>query len=878
MSKDLKGPTIAVIGKADSGKTTTQGRLMTPKLQFIRAVCDAASGTHGEYTDDEPTSEIVEYRVPLSGGLFMTFLDTPGFDGNLANSKDATTEGILNELEKYIAENSLGPIAYALFFLNTDDMTMSDLTVLPRKAFERVFQSSQVACLTAYWDRMEFENEAPFSVEEVADLEERLYASGRTGKSLLEYLEDGREDRGYNLRRFRSGLPIEGEATSAAYTLPQDIVFQLLSGQVVDTTLRERLAAMTKERDELAAKLHALPLQEKFEQAPTTANDAAPPQTEAVRTPRTRRQRLLDTIDKFSAQVLEMVADLEREALDVADECAADRAAFEAASAAIDEAEGRFAEITERVKIAEEERVYLGQERDGLRELEQSLTARLDEFGTKGARPSLGVSPSVDQRLGSRLKHTQASLKDTEDWISGVEEYYQKARQDAEQAAAEIEKWKHIRQGKERELNEWLSRESEQLLEDQESFRTLYATLCTSLDAMREGLNDSWEGKLGDNPVFWERLDGRVIKPEILAHPGDWATVIESFYQTGVTLALTGQMAKFHSTVVQRLKVREDLVEREWKKCVQGIFLPSLPPPPPPLTGHNREVNAVAFSWDGMKIVSGSSDDKVRVWDALTGKAQAFLEGHSNTVTSVAFSPNGEHIVSGSGDRTVRVWSALTGRTERVLVGHTDWVGSVNFSQDGTQILSGSNDKTVRIWDTLTGQVLRVLGGHTNYIYSAVFSGDGAKAISGSWDGTVRVWDALTGTAHNILKVGSAVHSIAVSGDNGRCIVTGSSDRIVRVWDGLEGKVLQVLKGHSGVANSVAVSPDGSWIISGSYDKTLRVWDASTGNVRSVLEGHSDPVYAVALSRDGRRIASGSQDKSIRVWDMASLTSVPHGT
>ncbi|KAF6757711.1 hypothetical protein DFP72DRAFT_1168053, partial [Ephemerocybe angulata] len=100
MSKDLEGPTIAVIGKADSGKTT-----------FIRAVCDAASGTHGECTDDEPTSDIVEYRVPLSGGLFMTFLDTPGFDGNLANSEDATTEGILNELEKYIAENSLGPRA-----------------------------------------------------------------------------------------------------------------------------------------------------------------------------------------------------------------------------------------------------------------------------------------------------------------------------------------------------------------------------------------------------------------------------------------------------------------------------------------------------------------------------------------------------------------------------------------------------------------------------------------------------------------------------------------------------------------------------------------------------------------------------------------------
>ncbi|KAF6741442.1 hypothetical protein DFP72DRAFT_944019 [Ephemerocybe angulata] len=218
MSKDMKGPTIAVIGKADSGKTT-----------FIGAVCDAVSGTPGEHTDDEPTPEIVEYKVPLADGLFMTFLDTPGFDGKLADPKNGTTEGILNELEQYIADQKLGPITHTLFFLNTDDMTMSDFTVLPRKAFERVFQGSKVACITACWDRMESENGSPLSVEEVVDKEEALYASGRTGKSFLAYLE---KDRGYDLRRFRSGLPIEGEAKSAAYTLPQDIMYELVGGQV----------------------------------------------------------------------------------------------------------------------------------------------------------------------------------------------------------------------------------------------------------------------------------------------------------------------------------------------------------------------------------------------------------------------------------------------------------------------------------------------------------------------------------------------------------------------------------------------------------------------------------------------------------------------
>ena len=53
---------------------------------------------------------------------------------------------------------------------------------------------------------------------------------------------------------------------------------------------------------------------------------------------------------------------------------------------------------------------------------------------------------------------------------------------------------------------------------------------------------------------------------------------------------------------------------------------------------------AVAFSSDGKWIISGSLDNSVRVWDALTGKLQNVLEGHTGTVQSVAFSGDGARI------------------------------------------------------------------------------------------------------------------------------------------------------------------------------------------------------------------------------------------
>ncbi|KAF8227934.1 WD40 repeat-like protein [Tricholoma matsutake] len=124
------------------------------------------------------------------------------------------------------------------------------------------------------------------------------------------------------------------------------------------------------------------------------------------------------------------------------------------------------------------------------------------------------------------------------------------------------------------------------------------------------------------------------------------------------------------------------------------------------LRGHEGWVYSVAFSPDGTRTVSGSSDKTIRVWDAATGQQVGeALRGHENQVCSVAFSPDGTHIVSGSLDKTIRVWDAVTGQqVGEALRGHEDWVWSVAFSPDSTRIVSGSDDKTIRVWDAAMGQ------------------------------------------------------------------------------------------------------------------------------------------------------------------------------
>ncbi|KAF8481389.1 hypothetical protein JB92DRAFT_3149242 [Gautieria morchelliformis] len=147
-----------------------------------------------------------------------------------------------------------------------------------------------------------------------------------------------------------------------------------------------------------------------------------------------------------------------------------------------------------------------------------------------------------------------------------------------------------------------------------------------------------------------------------------------------------------------------------------------------PFEGRTDCARSVAFSHDGKRIVSGSRDNTIRVWNADTRELiSAPFEGHT--------------------DWAIRVWNADTGKViSAPFEGHTDWVMSVAFSHDGKRIVSGSFDKAIRVWNADSGEVISApFKGHTHLVSSVAFSHDGKRIISGSDDKTIRVWNADTG-------------------------------------------------------------------------------------------------------------------------------------
>jgi WD40 repeat protein len=187
----------------------------------------------------------------------------------------------------------------------------------------------------------------------------------------------------------------------------------------------------------------------------------------------------------------------------------------------------------------------------------------------------------------------------------------------------------------------------------------------------------------------------------------------------------------------------------------------------------------------------------VRLFDLTTGKELSSIN-NSKDIENVKFSPDGTRLVTGSLDGTLCLWDVQTGRLLQNLTGQTGFSSSwqsLDYTPNGSLIASASVDGSVDIWNANTGGLLHNLPGHSGVNALVVFSRDGKRLLATGEGSTVNLWDVQTGQKLLMLQLPKYPTNLEFSPD-GKYLAAGMSDGIMQMWDASTGQELLTLPGY----------------------------------------------------------------------------------
>ncbi|KAF8251920.1 WD40 repeat-like protein [Wilcoxina mikolae CBS 423.85] len=296
------------------------------------------------------------------------------------------------------------------------------------------------------------------------------------------------------------------------------------------------------------------------------------------------------------------------------------------------------------------------------------------------------------------------------------------------------------------------------------------------------------------------------------------------------------------------------------------------------LKGHSDSVYCVQF--DDTKVITGSRDRTIRIWDIKTGDCTKILQApadngtadpgnqpatteyHTASVLCLQF--DAKILVTGSSDNTCIVWSLPSYDPIGRLVGHRAGVLDVCF--DDKHIVSCSKDTTICIWDRNTRKLIRQLKGHRGPVNAVAIRGK--QIVSASGDALVKLWDLDTGECIREFKGHLRGLACVQFSEDAKTIVSGGNDQDIRVWDARTGECLKTLAGHKDLVRTLHLDSLNRRIISGSYDATVKVWNLDTGKkILDITQYHS--TWILAAKADYKRIVSTSQDSRTLVLDFS---------
>ena len=318
------------------------------------------------------------------------------------------------------------------------------------------------------------------------------------------------------------------------------------------------------------------------------------------------------------------------------------------------------------------------------------------------------------------------------------------------------------------------------------------------------------------------------------------------------------------------------------------------------LEGHKDSVYCVQF--DESKIVTGSRDCTVRVWDSRTYQCKYILGIPSRNTnfnkpplpTEYRLQPIGTQIataddadaialratpyhhrsvlclqydeeimVTGSSDCTCIVWDVKGPyKPIRRLRNHTAGVLDICFDQK--HIVTCSKDMTLCVWSRDTGDLLKKFVGHRGPVNAVQLRDD--LVVSASGDGFSKLWSLSSGLCiKEFASKDRGMACVDFSIDS-RTILAGGNDQVIYQFDTTTGELVRELKGHKDLVRSLHLDCVNGRVVSGSYDHSVRAYDLRNGD--NIVEFKNwTTSWILGAKSDYRRVVAASQDSRVVIMD-----------
>eukprot|EP00250_Pteridium_aquilinum_P022196 c25321_g4_i1 orf=296-3940(-) len=262
-------------------------------------------------------------------------------------------------------------------------------------------------------------------------------------------------------------------------------------------------------------------------------------------------------------------------------------------------------------------------------------------------------------------------------------------------------------------------------------------------------------------------------------------------------------------------------------------------------------------------FISGSADCTVKVWDPSQrgSELRATFKGHTGTVRAIA--SDKVRIVTGSDDHRVLVWDKTTGKQLVELKAHNEKISCVQMLWESC-VLTASHDGTVKMWDVRSDTCVATVGRSASAILCMDYDYDTKILAAAGKDGVCNIWDTqATKQRHKLIGHSRWIRCLRMAGDT---VVTGSDDWTVRVWSLSTGVCDSVLTCHSGAITAVEYCAADKALVTGSADGMVRMWERDEGTLKCTKNVGIHSAAILSLRAADKWLAIGAADNSMSLF------------